>query len=131
MSREAEAQHAHHVFHLWLLEHVGFDLFHHSAGTLLRGARGQLHIDQHGALVFVGQEGGGQTHINHRHGGDDGGVNHQIAACSGQQAGDAAFVAFGGAGKAPVEPAKETGLGVVVSGFHRFQQSSTQGRGER
>ena len=76
----AGAQHGHHALHFRLLEHEAFNLLHHRAGALLRGARGQLHVHQHGALVFIGQERRGQTLVDHNGRADDGHINNQNSA---------------------------------------------------
>ena len=130
MTRKAETQYANHALHFRLLEHEAFDLLHDCQRALLRRAWWQLHVHQHGALVFIGQERGGQAHVNHGCGCDDGHVNHQVARGARQHARHATLVTFGGAGKAPVEPAKEPCFGMLVTRFHRFEQRGTQGRRE-
>ena len=92
---KAETQHADHALHLGLLEHKTFDLLDHCARSLQRSARGQLNVDQHGALVFTGQKGGWQPRVNQRHHADDGDVDHQVTAGPLEQTRHQTFIALG------------------------------------
>ena len=128
---KAETQHADHALHLGLLEHKTFNLLDHRARALQRGARRQLDVDQHGALVFTRQKGRWQPRVNQRHHADDGGVDHQVTAGSLEQARHQAFITLGRGRKAAVEPAEKSALGQVMTGLDRFEQRGTQRRRER
>ena len=125
LAGEAETQHAHHAFDFRLLEHEAFHLLHHVQGAPLCGTRRQLHVHQHRALVFIGQKRSWQALVHQRRTGQDGQVNDQVTGCTRQQFGDTAFIRFGRFGKAAVEPAKKTTLGMVVARLNWFQQGGT------
>ena len=131
LTREAEAEHADHALHFGLLEHVAFDLFHHRERALLRGARRQLDVDQHDALVFGRQERRGQPDVEQARGHDDRQVEDQKAPGALEYARDPAFVTLGRAREAAVEPAEEAALRVMMTGLHRLEQRSAQCRRER
>ena len=126
LTREAEAQHAHHALHFGLFEDETLNLLHDVLRALAGRARWQLHIDQHGALVLVGQEGGRQTHIHDTDHRNDGDINDEVAGSALQNACHPALIVLGCTGETPVKPAKEPGLGMVVPGIHLLEQGGAQ-----
>ena len=126
LAGEAETQHANHALHLGLLEHEAFDLFHHRLGALNRGAGWQLHVHQQRALVFSRQKRRGQAGIDQCHHANDGGINDHVTPGPLEQTRHHAFITLGSACKTPVEPAEQSGLGVVVPGFYRLEQRGAQ-----
>ena len=128
---KAKAQHADHALHFGLFEHKALDLLHHCPRAFLCGAGRQLHIHQHGALVFIRQKRTGQALIDYGHARQNRRIHHQVTRSFGQHARHAPFISFGGACKAAVKPAEKTALGMVVPGFYRLEQGSTQSGCER
>jgi len=131
LAREAESQNADHALHFGLLEHEAFDLLHHGTRAIQRRARRQLHVYQQVALVFRRQKGRWQACVDKRHHADDGSINKQVAPGTLEQARDQTFIALGGARKSAVEPAKKTGLPMMMTGLNRFEQRGAQRRRER
>ncbi|KAG0772716.1 hypothetical protein G6F22_015499 [Rhizopus arrhizus] len=127
---QAEAIDRIHELDRFVVQHVAFDFLHQRHRVALRRA---LRQDDHGheaALVFGGQERGGQAHEQERHRGDDGQIGQSEAHRPGQHARHAGGVALGQAGEGAVEPAEEAAL-LVVAGRHGLEQGGAERRRQR
>ena len=131
VAAEREAQHADGVLDLGLRHHELLDLLHGIQRALLRGTGRQLDVHHDVALVLVGQEARGDAHEEEGRDTDDDAIEQHPPGRTPDDAGHAAFIALGRAGKAAVEPAEEAALGMMVAGLDRLQERGAQRRRER
>ena len=110
LAAEAEAVNGKDAFNIGLLVMqivVGYGIQHLLRALLGRAGR-QLDHGQEDALILVGQKGRGQTHEQHGHPHDYHQVDHQITACSTQNAANAVGIVIDALVKAGVKPAEKS-----------------------
>ena len=114
----------------FLFQQVLAHLVDHHLGALGTGAGRRLHLGEEHALVFLGEEGGGNAGEHPGHDRDDHQVQNQVRCLALEHARHAALIGIAAAVEGTVEPAEEAALGLVVVAVDGFEQGSAQRRRE-
>src|SRR5690606_28389467 len=103
---------------------------HGLLGTLHGRARRPQHLDEHDALVLVGQEGTGQLAEQHDHRADNHGIQQQVGYLAAQYGNHALLIAIDATFKGTVEPAEEAPLRVALALGNGLEDGGTERRRE-
>ena len=112
------------------------DLIHDLLGLLQGRTRRQHRLDEHDALILIGEIGGGHALEQEYQGRHDQQVDKQVAELSRQDMADHGLVPVPGPAKPPVEPSekwpkqKEAGLRGLMPLGHRLEERGAQNRGQ-
>ena len=126
--------------HIRLRSKVFTHLIQHFLQTGIGCASRQIHVHIHKALVFIGQEGRGQSTHQQPHGRQNHQKNQHHALGSAQRPGHSVLVAHGGRIKVVVEPAEEPVIDAQQTTAHHllttmigrcFENGGAQCRRER
>ncbi|MNN38993.1 hypothetical protein D3C81_1530150 [compost metagenome] len=115
----------------FLVQQVAAHFVDHHLGPFGTGAGRGLHLGEEYALVFLGEEGGGDAHEQPDHADHDQQVGQQVRRLVAQDVAHATLVALHAAVEVAVEPAEEAALGNVMFTLgNRLEHGRAQRRGE-